>query len=247
MVPSPLLFYLNVIHVPCILSRVHSVYSVVMYGQPAPTRSSSNPLKILLIIVVFIGIPCLIGGYFLFNIAKGSMKMVSESIMPTASCAMNFDFVQQAAMQYVGANSGKLPSADKWQSDIEPYYRKLSEKMGKERAEVMGAVFEMKPFPKDGQWACKHSDVTTGIAMNKAIAGKKMADIADKSVAMFFETEKPGTNLVMDFVSPPAAKAPKMMGKSREWLRVNLDGTGNVKSVTQNSNFKIDAGKTAPK
>lgn len=173
--------------------------------------------------------------------------MVSESIMPTASCAMNFEFVQQATMQYVGANAGKLPSGEHWQADIETYYRKLSAKMGKERVEVMGTVLELVPFPKDGQWACKHSDVTTGIAMNKAIAGKKMADIADKSVAMFFETEKPGKNLVMDFVSPPTTKAPKMMGKPREWLRVNLDGTGNVKTVTQNNNFKIDAGKSAPK
>ena len=104
---------------------------------------------------------------------------------------------------------------------------------------MMGTKLEMKPFPKDGEWSCTQAEASTGIALNKAIAGKKMSEIADKSVAMYFETEKPGKNLVLDYKSPEGTKAPKMMGKSRDWLRVNLDGTGNVKELTQGNNIKI--------
>lgn len=207
---------------------------------PQPTNRGSNPLKILLIILVFIGVPCLVGGYFIFNLLKDGMKMMGDTLMPAVSCAMNFDYVHQATTQYTADHDGKLPGAN-WQSDIEPYYRKLSAKMGKESVEMMGTKLEMKSFPKDGEWSCTQMDVTTGIALNKAIVGKKMSEIADKSVAMYFETEKPGKNLVLDYKTPEAAKAPKMMGKSRDWLRVNLDGTGNVKELTQGNNVKIRA------
>lgn len=200
-----------------------------------------SPVKIIVLVVLFIVVPCAIGGYLLINFASKTMKQVADTMMPTVSCAKNFEYARDAMLDYAN-EKGALPPKENWQALIEPYYRKLAAKMDKEGGDVMGADFSLKAWPEGAEWNCKVPDGVTGVAYNLELAGKKLADIKNKSDAIvLFEVQKPGKNLALTYKEPPRSERPLfMMGERRDWFYIPLEGTGTTKSFAKDKNFKVD-------
>lgn len=189
-------------------------------GQTPPPYYAGAPKKSNTTTVVFIvlgvcAVCCILGalalggaGWFAFNKGKGLI-----------GCAMGFDEARQATLAYAEAHKGMLPKAETWQDDITPYFVKIAEKQAGERKMLNG-------FEPTGEWRCQNADgPVTGIAFNKDLAGKKLADIQDReSTILFFETPKVGKNLSEPYKRRSDDDSPKIMGQIRGWIRQPIVG-----------------------
>ncbi|MBL8087952.1 MAG: hypothetical protein JNM85_07785 [Chthonomonas sp.] len=195
--------------------------------QSPPARSDNTALKVVLVVLVFVLVPCIVLSFIGYNFLKKGVSAMSESIMPTAACAANFEYVRDSALAYAGDHNGALPPSKDWQAALEPYYRKLSARLG-ESKEFMGTKFEIKPLPKDKPWSCETGPKTpnTGITFNLDVAGKKLSDITNpESTVLFFETPEVRLNAATPYVPQPKSTAPKIIaGEARDWFVVNIKG-----------------------
>lgn len=189
----------------------------------APPRNSGN--KVLIVILVIIAVMCVgliaagVGMYF------WTMNLVKTTFIPTAQCAVGFEELRAALLDYAKDHDGKLPKAETWQDDVKPYYAKV--KLGSEQNKDVPAGFEIKKFPLDGDWGCKISDKDmTGIAFNKDLSEMKVADIKDPyTTVLLFEIEKPSKNANEIYVPRSKTNAPRIiMGERRDWFRVTVQG-----------------------
>lgn len=207
-----------------------------MYPPTPPAKSSSNKaLKIMIVLLIFVVVPCVGLGFFVFKIGKEAIGVVAKTLGPTMSCAANFEMVRDATVEYAKANGDKLPAADNWQAQIEPFYRKLSANPPKEfkEMEIMGIKFT--PFEKGGEWKCGGaSGAGTGIAFNRDLAGKILSSVKDPGkTIVFFEVEKPGKNLATKFEILPNSKAPEIFGNERrDWITIPIIGGNALKEVS---------------
>lgn len=205
-----------------------------MYQPPPyPVKKGPNWPLILTVGAVFICLPCAIGGYFLYTVGGKAIKGAVETVLPTVSCAMNFDAARQGVLDYANAHDGKLPNAKTWQDDIEPYYRAAIEKeIGKEKGEFMGMSMKPTPFVKASKWTCKAGSLETGIEYNSELSEKKLADITSKKdTVLFFEVPKTGINLADKYTPQPKSKAPMMYGQHRDWLIAYVEGDSVAKDI----------------
>lgn len=219
-----------------------------MKPPPVPGQGSNNTaLKIVLVVLFFVIVPCGVLGYFAMQLGKSALTAMSDTFMPVASCAMNFEFSRDAALDYAKDHKGILPSAAHWADEIEPYYRKLAAKNMSKSAEVLGTKFEFKAFPKEGVWTCDNGpkQAKTGIAMNVQLAGKKLSEITDpKGTILFFETTEPKRNDAQEFVAKSKSSAPKVFGsESRDWITVPIVGESNFElNSKKGARVRFDAG-----
>lgn len=214
---------------------------------PPPTSrpdGGNRALKILLVVLVFVGIPCIVGVFFLMNLFKKGLQVMNETLMPVASCAANIESARDAMLAYAKDHNGFLPKADRWQEEIRPYYEKEFAARGSQKVDVLGQRFELKPFPKEGAWYCETgTENNTGIAFNAKIAGAKLADVKDpRSTALLFEIEKPRLNAVEEYAPKPKSSAPKMFGESRDWMVVYVEGEGPFSSgsYSKDPRFRVE-------
>lgn len=189
----------------------------------APPRNSGN--KVLIVILVIIAVMCIgliaagVGMYF------WSMNLVKNTFIPTAQCAVGFEELRAALLDYAKDHDGKLPKASTWQDDVKPYYAKV--RLGTEQSKDVPKGFEIKKFPLDADWGCKISDTEmTGIAFNKELSEMKLSDIKDPySTVILFEIEKPSKNANEVYVPRSKTNAPRIiMGERREWFRITVEG-----------------------
>ncbi|HRF59869.1 MAG TPA: hypothetical protein PLH94_08155 [Fimbriimonadaceae bacterium] len=189
----------------------------------APPRNSGN--KVLIVILVIIAVMCIgliaagVGMYF------WSMNLVKNTFIPTAQCAVGFEELRAALLDYAKDHDGKLPKAETWQDDVKPYYAKV--KLGTEQSQDVPKGFEIKKFPLDGDWGCKVSDKEmTGIAFNQELSEKKLSDIKDPySTVILFEIEEPSKNAHEVYVPRSRTNAPRIiMGERRDWFRITVEG-----------------------
>lgn len=206
-----------------------------MYNAPpAQERQPKSGNKTLLIILLVIGIPCLlviilgiVGGFACYNLMK-------NTVMPLGSCMVAYEEVQKSFEAYAKDHDGRLPKAETWEDDIRPYYAKM-DMTHSEKDEFVGLKIEKMPL--NGPWGCKVNEKeTTGMAFNKDLSGKKLADIQNKdSVVLIFEVPKSGKNLNMPYQPRSSADAPRLFGQPRGWMYIMLSG----RNPYSNSNSKI--------
>lgn len=195
--------------------------------MPAPRRSNSS-LKIVLLILFLVCVPCIglvaVGGYFGFNLFGKGMKM--------ASCAIAFEDVRDAIMTYANEHDGTLPNAKTWQTDITPYYAKVTA-----THKDMGPI---KLMPAAGPWGCDNGDnQLTGIAYNSALSGKKLKNIENPyGTVLLFEVEKPELNATAVYVPRPKSTGPLFFGQHRAWMTIPVQGTSNFGK--EGSGFKVE-------
>ncbi|MBV6459836.1 MAG: hypothetical protein HONBIEJF_02990 [Fimbriimonadaceae bacterium] len=193
----------------------------------------SNTGKIVLIVCLVIGIPCLallgVCTYF-------GMKVMREAF-PMAGCAVSMEFLREAAQGYAAEHDGKLPPAQTWQEDLKPYLKKA----------ISGKKEDLGPIkvvdPDSAVWVCAETDAyKTGIAYNADVAGKVASEVANPgSTVLFFETEKAGSNVAAKYKPLPKESSPKLMGKNRGWILVHMEG--DVEGFDNNSGTTFDVGK----
>lgn len=216
-----------------------------MMNQPysPPQKSGPSATKIILIILVFVGVPCVLLGVLVATFAKRGMEMASKTVMPLASCALNFQSARDGLLAYARDHSDTLPKAETWQDDIKSYYVKsLDKQLTQKGGEVLGVEFKLEPWKEDGPWGCRVTDTEmTGIAFNTKMAGKKISDVAsDGNAVLLFEVEKSGKNLHREYVPLPADKAPRLFGETRDWLVANFSGKVDFKAGKNGSGFNFE-------
>lgn len=189
----------------------------------APPRNSGN--KVLIVILVIIAVMCIgliaagVGMYF------WGINLVKNTFIPTAQCAVGYEEVRAALLDYAKDHDGKLPNAETWQDDVRPYYAKVQ--LGTQNNKDVPKGFEIRKFPLEGDWGCKVSDTQmTGMAFNKDLSGMKVADIKDPySTVILFEIEKPSRNASESYVPRSKTNAPRfIMGERREWFKITIEG-----------------------
>ncbi len=189
--------------------------------QSAP---NNRGLKLALIIVAFVVIPCFAICVFFYIFAGKALTTFGTAVSPLVSCAMTFEATSKSIQDYAEAHDGKLPPAATWEKDIAPYYQKRYEGILKKRPpEFLKMKFE--PSKPGEELACSTGDKTrTGIAYNADVAGKKLADIPDPAkTVLIYEVEAPGKNLVRPYKPLDKEKAPTIAGEHRQWLVVHAD------------------------
>lgn len=184
---------------------------------PSP-RKNKTPM-ILAIVFIALACVCLIPGYFLFKLGAVAVK----EGLPMAQCGIAFEDVRNALKEYAAEHDGMLPKAETWQDDVRPYYAKVVDKHGDD----LGPI---KPMEADSVWGCTTSLGKTGIAFNRALSGKKLADIKDpKSTVLIFETTKASTNVNEEYTKREQSTGPKIMGEHRDWMVMFIDGEPDFK------------------
>ncbi len=186
----------------------------------------------MIIVLACIMIPC-IGiiavGYFGFN-------MVKQNLGPFVGCAMSYEAVRDGVIDYTKDHDGKLPSAETWQDDVKPYYKKV---IAKNRDEYG----PFKPIDADGEWGCKTSESDmTGMAFNSNLSGKKIDDIKDpESTILIFEIEKAMHNAHAPYKLRSKSSSPLFFGKPRGWLEwpIRGDNKGDFDFSESNGQVKI--------
>jgi len=215
-------------------------------SAPAP-RSGKSPLKIILLVMLFVGVPCLVGSVLVYNVVKKGFATVGETFMPIVSCSQNIEMARDALVEYAN-EKGTFPAAAKWQDEIEVVYRKKfdAKYATREKKEVLGTTFEFVPFRKGEPWGCEvGKDASgkpkyTGLAFNSDLAGKAMKDIPDSSLAVvLFETPKCAKNLAMKYEAQPKASAPSALGQPREWIKASLTGPVEFNMADGSSKAKV--------
>jgi hypothetical protein len=177
------------------------------------------------------------GGFWAFNKGKGMV-----------ACAMAFENVRDATLDYAKDHKGKLPPAEKWMDEVRPYYQKELDRMpDKDGTKVIGIM------PATGAWSCDNGEGgRTGIAFNKALSGKKVDDIKNpETTYLIFETPTASENLTMAYEDQSKESSPKIFNEARGWFKAPVKGdvdTGKMKTRgTRSGRFKIEANESSDK
>ncbi len=176
----------------------------------APKKSKTGlVIGIIALAVVLCCCGCLgVGGYFFKNALKGGTGLVG------CSAAMGME--RAALLTYAEKHGGKLPAARTWQDDVKPYLKRDKD------LDDPNMPFKIPGANDD---FCDKEGGTT-IALNAAVAGKKLDAIKDKSDTIaLFEVKGRGRNRSAPWSEPSFASSPEfIMGKRRGWIRIPLEG-----------------------
>lgn len=149
------------------------------------------------------------GGLWAFNKVKAFV-----------TCTISITAARKAILMYE-REKGHFPDADKWQTEVAPYYKQVMEsKKGKNDR----GPFKVWNF--DESLVCVDEPSPTGVAYNEELAGKKLTDIKDPyNTYLLFEVANTGMNLHQKYVHRGRETYPKMMDKPRPWLELPVSGS----------------------
>lgn len=192
-------------------------YTPPPYGE-APRKKGTNPLVWIFValgafcciaIIAFVGM-----GAAVFNQGKDMFP-----------CIFTISTLNKSMKEYV-QDKGKFPDADKWQSELAPYYNKSSKSFKDEMKDAPGPLKGMGDVADISMpVACNTSGTKTFISYNSEIAGKEMKDITDKDdTAMFYEDLVEKINASAPFKPKDFKDSPRMMGQPRGWYVVVVSG-----------------------
>jgi len=194
------------------------------YVPPAPKKSKTGLIVGLIlggvVLCCILPIGLLVGGgFYAVNKTKDFV-----------TCGTTYAVAQQALGDYVKANNGKLPTADKWSDQLRPFFSARAKKIP-EQMRIIADVSASSDF------GCKsEGGPATGMAFNKELSGKNTKDIKDKGVIALFEVPRSGKNLSEVYKPQPEASSPKTMGRPRGWITAPLEGSVKAGSGTFNVN-----------
>ncbi len=164
-------------------------------------------MTIVLIVLGVFGLCCVLpvgavigGGAFFVNKFKG-----------VGECFADAGLLQQSLELYV-QDKGKLPTAEKWQTELNPYLKQALQD---------GDTGPFKLIsPNDKEWGCTQDGNTTFFVFNKDVSGKKQSEIKDADAPAIFESATGGPNASRKYETQPFSSSPKIMDKSRGWILV---------------------------
>lgn len=193
--------------------------------ENSPTsRQPASGNKVLVIVLVVFGVLCL--GMVALGVVgfMSCRNVLQNTVMPMVSCGIAYEEVREAMFAYAKDHDGKLPNAATWEDDVRPYFAKV-DLITKENADAPSG-FRIRKMPVEGPWGCKIGpEEYTGMAFNKDLSGKKLADIKDAhSTVLLFEVEKSGKNLSEPYSPRSTMNAPKLFGESRGWMWIPVEG-----------------------
>lgn len=193
-------------------------YSPPPYGGPT-AKKSTNPL---VWVFVAIGAFCCIAiigfGAMGYGVYNGTKDMFP--------CMFTSSILGQSMRDYV-KEQGKFPPADKWQTEIAPYYDKAKTKFQEEMKDAPKMIKNWGDIADIHQpVGCNTQGKKTYFVYNSEMAGKKLGDIADPdTTAMFFEDDNsPVMNAARKYEPKPFREAPRLMGSPRGWYVVLVNG-----------------------
>lgn len=213
-------------------------YSPPPFNAGMAQKKKSPVGMILMILALVFLLVCGLGGFALYQFFSGAVKMGTSVI----SCSLNFELAQKAALAYAKENGDKLPTADKWQEQIAPYYTKLKSSVLAKNPEFKDMpFFNFEPNDIKEPLDCSFGEPTTGVTFNSDLSGKKLADIKEpETTPLFFETETIAINSAAAFKERAANTGPKIMGSARNWLIWNVKQDKNpFDSNSSQFNFEI--------
>jgi len=185
-------------------------YAPPPYGE-APRKKGTNPLVwIFVAIGAFCCIAIIAGG--------GMIAAIFNQGKDLFPCVFTLTTLDKSMDDYI-KDKGKYPDADKWQTELEPYYAKTAKSFKDEMKDAPGPLKGMGDVASiSGPMACNSSGTKTFISYNSEIAGKKKADITDPDdTAMFFEDLVEKVNASAPFKPKDFNDSPRMMGQPRGW------------------------------
>lgn len=145
-------------------------------------KSGINPIVWILIALAASCLVCVIAG------GVAVMSGVKE-MSKVGGCPVTMGFLNESLKDYV-KEKGVFPKAEKWESDLKPYYEKRYGEFTKEMEEAQWVGEFLKAVPPGEPMVCSEGTPSTGIAYNKEFAGKKPADFTDiDNEVSFFEVE----------------------------------------------------------
>lgn len=185
------------------------------FSPPAPVKKGNNTALILVVVFVAFSLVCVVPGYFIYKAVSSGFQQV----LPVAECAMAFEDLRTAVLDYAEEHEGTLPDAATWQDDVRPYYKKVVSKADGERG-------PFKPMDPDMIWGCRVGDgKRTGIAFNVALSGKKLDAIqAPSDTVLIFEIEESKPNAHEEFRKLDPKTAPTIFGERRDWMVAHVKG-----------------------
>lgn len=158
-------------------------------------------------------------------IAVGGMTAaVMNQVKDMTPCMFTNSFLASSLEEYV-KEKGKYPPADKWQSELAPYYEKSAEKMREEMKDAPGMIKDWGNVASiSGPMACQLSGTKTFISYNQEISGKATADVKDPKTIAFFEDTVEKMNASAVYKPKNFKDSPRMMGQPRGWYVVSVEG-----------------------
>lgn len=207
--------------------------------NPGMAQKKKSPVGMILMIVALVFLlVCGLGGFALYQFAKGAVQMGTSVI----SCSLNFELAQKSSLAYAKEHGDKLPNAEKWQEQIAPYYAKLKSNVLAKNPEFKDIpFFNFEPNDITEPLDCSFGEPTTGVTFNSDLSGKKLADIKEpQTTPLFFESEKIVLNSADAYKERAAKTGPKIMGSARDWLVWNVQQDKNpFDSNSSQFNFEI--------
>ncbi|MBL8048282.1 MAG: hypothetical protein JNJ45_06330 [Chthonomonas sp.] len=196
--------------------------------QYQPPKKQNNLPRILLLVFVFVCVPCVLilffGSRLLLNVAKKGMSV--------AGCSFSLSSARDAMVDYSKDHNGKLPPMADWQKEIFPYYQKHVKKVTAEMDNANDFIKDlldldmMKDPAKPFGCATDDDAKRTTFVYNSKIAGLPLAEVRKNAETKWiFESMDGGVS-----VSKPApdklddASAPKLMGSVRGWFWIKGEG-----------------------
>jgi hypothetical protein len=197
-----------------------------------PSRGGAGKACLwIAIIVVGACVALGVAGYFF------TMNMMRQ-VSPLASCTQTFEAAQKALVEYAAANGGKLPEADTWMDDVQPYYEKHIEDF----SSAPGFVKDMAPSPPGSAWGCQWDARTTGLTFNTDLGGAVLADIKDPAATpMVYESEGAARNKNQPYGKGPSGDPPKVFGNKRKWMLYYVEGEEDM-DLGSSTTVKVEAG-----
>jgi len=206
-------------------------------GQAAPQKGV--PVWVWVVLVVLL--MCTLTGVASVMFFRATWNQVSG----IASCAITSEAARDGILAYAKNNNDTLPNAATWQNDIASYYEEKRATRIKELESGPGFVKDMIPPAATEAFICASGQPITAFFFNADLSGKKLADIKDKTTTvLLFEkavtAPNPGLNLSDKFVKQDPKTAPKMMGQTREWITVPVEGESSFGSSSSTSGVRVN-------
>ena len=187
---------------------------------------------VIIAVLALCMITCGVGAFFL----KGAV----DAIMPVGGCLVTGDMAAKSALAYAIEHDGRLPSAETWQDDIQPYYERLYSKVEPQLDDIP-KVLNFKVSLPGELFECEFKDgPNTGFAFNAALSGVLVEDIeSPHTVILVFETLEYGYNANGDPSTRPEDHPVLMLGKERPWIDIYATGQGDPLQ-SDNEDFNIN-------
>lgn len=139
----------------------------------------------------------------------------ARAVAPTAGCAFSVDAISKALRGYAAEHEGRLPAAERWQTDLRPYYERA-------RAEAGPAAGALGLAAPDEPWGCGAGPERTGLVFNSLVGGRKIAEMErPEQQVVVFERPGSGTDRSAAFEPREVGPSPRVAGATRAWFGIS--------------------------